>query len=250
MLAWLAVLGILVLFTLALTWLAVIPGLTAKTVDGAGAFAYPLIFLPFVSSAFVPTAGMPGPVRAFAEHQPVTSIVDTHPRSVRRAAGRRRHLDRARLVRRHAGRRVRARAVDLPPQDRLTAERMRDRAMLTIGQLASYAGVTVRAVRHYHPRGLLPEPERDNSGYRSYDAAAVVELIRIRTLAEAGVPLARVRELLDADPETFAAATAEIDRQLRAQIRELPAHRGGSRSWPPAIAGHAGGGGRLPRPAA
>src|SRR3954463_6379502 len=74
--AWLAVGGILMLFTLALTWIAVIPGLTAKTVEGAGAFAYPLIFLPFISSAFVPTDSMPGPVRAFAEHQPVTSIVD------------------------------------------------------------------------------------------------------------------------------------------------------------------------------
>ncbi|GAA2624850.1 ABC transporter permease [Paractinoplanes durhamensis] len=76
-LAWLAVLGSLLLFTLALTWLAVIPGLTAKSVDGASAFAYPLILLPFVSSAFVPTGTMPGPVRAFAEHQPVTSIVNT-----------------------------------------------------------------------------------------------------------------------------------------------------------------------------
>ncbi|GGM41606.1 ABC transporter permease [Dactylosporangium sucinum] len=76
-LAWLAVAGILVLFTLALTWIAVIPGLIAKSVDGASAFAYPLVFLPFISSAFVPTATMPGPVRAFAEHQPVTSIVDT-----------------------------------------------------------------------------------------------------------------------------------------------------------------------------
>jgi ABC-2 type transport system permease protein len=76
-LAWLAVAGILFLFTLALTWLAVIPGLTAKSVDGAGAFAYPLIFLPFISSAFVPTATMPGPVRAFADNQPVTSIVNT-----------------------------------------------------------------------------------------------------------------------------------------------------------------------------
>jgi len=76
-LAWLAVAGILLLFTLALTWLAVIPGLTAKTVDGAGGFSYPLIFLPFISSAFVPTDSMPGPVRAFAEHQPVTSIVNT-----------------------------------------------------------------------------------------------------------------------------------------------------------------------------
>ncbi|GID27441.1 transport permease protein [Paractinoplanes brasiliensis] len=74
--AWLAVAGILLLFTLALTWLAVIAGLTAKTVDGASAFAYPLIFLPFISSAFVPTDTMPGPVRAFAEHQPVTSITN------------------------------------------------------------------------------------------------------------------------------------------------------------------------------
>src|SRR4051794_41704655 len=97
--------------------------------------------------------------------------------------------------------------------------------MLTIGQLASHAGVTIRAVRHYHQIGLLPEPERDASGYRTYDAVAVVRLIRIRTLAEAGVPLARVRELLDADPETLAAATTEIDRQLRAQIRALQEHR-------------------------
>jgi len=76
-LAWLGVLGIIVLFTLALTWLAVIAGLAAKSPDGAGAFAYPLLFLPFVSSAFVLTTGMPGPVKWFAEHQPVTSIVDT-----------------------------------------------------------------------------------------------------------------------------------------------------------------------------
>jgi ABC-2 type transport system permease protein len=75
--AWLAVVGILVLFTVALTWLAVIAGLSAKTVDGASAFSYPLIFLPFISSAFVPTASMPGPVAWFAENQPVTSIVDT-----------------------------------------------------------------------------------------------------------------------------------------------------------------------------
>ncbi len=74
--AWLEVTGILVLFTLALTWLAVIAGLTAKSAEGAGAFAYPLIFLPFISSAFVPTATMPAAVRVFAENQPVTSIVD------------------------------------------------------------------------------------------------------------------------------------------------------------------------------
>lgn len=76
-LAWLAVAGILIVFTLALTWLAVIAGLSAKSVDGAAAFSYPLLFLPFISSAFVPTASMPGPVRAFAQNQPVTSIVNT-----------------------------------------------------------------------------------------------------------------------------------------------------------------------------
>jgi ABC-2 type transport system permease protein len=75
-LVWLEVAGILILFTLALTWMAVIPGLTAKSADGASAFSYPLILLPFISSAFVPTATMPGPVRAFAENQPVTSIVN------------------------------------------------------------------------------------------------------------------------------------------------------------------------------
>jgi ABC-2 type transport system permease protein len=73
---WLLVVALLLLSTLALTWLAVVPGLTASSVEGASAFSYPLIFLPFLSSAFVPTDSMPGPVRAFAEHQPVTAIVD------------------------------------------------------------------------------------------------------------------------------------------------------------------------------
>jgi ABC-2 type transport system permease protein len=77
MLAWLAVTALLVLFTLALTWIAVIAGLSAHSVEGASAFSYPLVFLPFVSSAFVPTDTMPGPVQLFAEHQPVTSVVDT-----------------------------------------------------------------------------------------------------------------------------------------------------------------------------
>jgi len=74
--SWLAVAGMLALFTLALTWIAAIAGLSATSVDGAGAFSYPLIFLPFISSAFVPTRSMPPVVRAFAENQPVTSIVD------------------------------------------------------------------------------------------------------------------------------------------------------------------------------
>ncbi|MCY9590629.1 ABC transporter permease [Paenibacillus chitinolyticus] len=75
-LPWLAVAGILALFTLALTWVAAIAGLSAKTVDGASAFSYPIIFLPFISSAFVPTESMPTAVRVFAENQPVTSIVE------------------------------------------------------------------------------------------------------------------------------------------------------------------------------
>jgi len=76
-LPWLIVVGILALFTLALTWVAVIPGLTAKSIDGAAAFSYPLVLLPFISSAFVPTSSMPPLVRAFAQNQPVTAIVET-----------------------------------------------------------------------------------------------------------------------------------------------------------------------------
>jgi DNA-binding transcriptional MerR regulator len=93
--------------------------------------------------------------------------------------------------------------------------------MLTIGQVAAYAGVTVRAVRHYHKIGLLPEPARDRSGYRRYDAAAVVRLIRIHTLADAGVPLARVQDLLEAGPAEFAGRVEQIDRGMRAEIRRL-----------------------------
>ncbi|WP_207913940.1 alpha/beta fold hydrolase [Micromonospora sp. KC213] len=100
-----------------------------------------------------------------------------------------------------------------------------------------------RAVRHYHAKGLLPEPERDHSGYRRYDAGAVVELIKIRILAEAGVPLARVRELLQADEVEFAAAVGDIDSRLRAEIRQRQRHRaqiarlaaGDNLALPPAV---------------
>ncbi len=97
--------------------------------------------------------------------------------------------------------------------------------MLTIGQLAAYAGVTVRAVRHYHHIGLLPEPERDASGYRRYGAMAVVSLIKIRTLANAGVPLSRIAELLQADPAAFAEAVGRIDDQLRDEVERLETSR-------------------------
>jgi DNA-binding transcriptional MerR regulator len=97
--------------------------------------------------------------------------------------------------------------------------------MLTIGQLAAYAGVTVRAVRHYHQVGLLPEPERDASGYRRYGATAVVSLIKIRTLAHAGVPLSHIGQMLEADAPAFAEAVQEIDRHLRDQIERLETSR-------------------------
>ncbi|MEV7096576.1 MerR family transcriptional regulator [Amycolatopsis sp. NPDC051045] len=91
--------------------------------------------------------------------------------------------------------------------------------MLTIGQLAGYVGVTTKTIRVYHAKGLLPEPGRDASGYRRYSAADAVELIKVRTLAEAGVPLARIRELRSGggSPE----ALRQIDADLAARIRGL-----------------------------
>jgi DNA-binding transcriptional MerR regulator len=97
--------------------------------------------------------------------------------------------------------------------------------MLTISQLAAYAGVTVRAVRHYHQIGLLPEPERDASGYRRYGARAVVSLIKIRTLANAGVPLSQIGQLLEADEQAFTEAISKIDGRLRDEIERLETAR-------------------------
>jgi DNA-binding transcriptional MerR regulator len=93
--------------------------------------------------------------------------------------------------------------------------------VITIGRLAAYAGVTIKAVRHYTKQGLLDEPERDASGYRRYGAREAIELVKIRTLAGAGVPLARVKELLAADPEQFETAIGEIDSALRERAAEI-----------------------------
>lgn len=128
----------------------------------------------------------------------------------------------------------------------MTASYTAEGGMLTIGQLADYVGVTVRAVRHYHQRGLLPEPDRDVSGYRRYGAQAVTDLIRIKTLSDAGVPLARIAELLDADPGQFAQAVSDIDHALAARIRDLEQQRhriaelaAGDRLFlPPELAGY------------
>jgi DNA-binding transcriptional MerR regulator len=97
--------------------------------------------------------------------------------------------------------------------------------MLTISELAAYAGVTVRAVRHYHQIGLLPEPDRDVSGYRRYGATAVVSLIKIHTLADAGVPLSEIRTMLDADAPAFAEAVRRIDSRLVGEIERLRTSR-------------------------
>ncbi|RAY15542.1 MerR family transcriptional regulator [Actinomadura craniellae] len=98
--------------------------------------------------------------------------------------------------------------------------------MITIGQLARYVGVSIKTVRVYHDKGLLPEPARDASGYRRYGANDAIDLIKIRTLAEAGVPLARIRELKSAPDEELQRALREIDDELTARIRGLRATQG------------------------
>lgn len=96
---------------------------------------------------------------------------------------------------------------------------------LTISQAASFAGVTVKTVRHYHRLGLVDEPRRDGSGYRRYGSAELIRLVQVRTLAEAGVPLAEIAALLDAAPEAFAADLADVKRRLTERIDELVARR-------------------------
>ncbi|MEU9205364.1 MerR family transcriptional regulator [Streptomyces sp. NPDC048332] len=96
---------------------------------------------------------------------------------------------------------------------------------LTIGQAAAFVGVTIKTVRHYHRLGLVTEPERDGSGYRRYRSDELFRLVQVRTLAAAGVPLAEVSDLLDADPRTFAATLDDIHHQLTEQIDDLIARR-------------------------
>jgi DNA-binding transcriptional MerR regulator len=93
--------------------------------------------------------------------------------------------------------------------------------VITIGQLAQYAGVTIKTIRVYHAKGLLPEPDRDSSGYRRYTAQHAIDLIKIRTLADAGVPLARIRELRAAPDTDLRQALHDVDTDLTARIREL-----------------------------
>ncbi|MEV6155150.1 MerR family transcriptional regulator [Nonomuraea sp. NPDC052129] len=96
---------------------------------------------------------------------------------------------------------------------------------VTIGQAAAFVDVTVKTVRHYHKLGLVKEPERDSSGYRRYGSAELLRLVQVRTLAAAGVPLAEIGPMIDADPARFAAALADVERQLDERIAELIARR-------------------------
>ncbi|OIJ88965.1 MerR family transcriptional regulator [Streptomyces sp. MUSC 14] len=96
---------------------------------------------------------------------------------------------------------------------------------ITIGQAAAFAGVTVKTIRHYHQHGLIDEPRRDTSGYRRYGSADLLRLVQVRTLAGAGVPLAEITAILDADPDRFAAALLDVEQQLTSRIDELAARR-------------------------
>jgi DNA-binding transcriptional MerR regulator len=96
---------------------------------------------------------------------------------------------------------------------------------VTIGQAATFVGVTVKTVRHYHKLGVVQEPERDSSGYRRYGSDDLLRLVKVRTLAAAGVPLADIGPLLDADTAAFATALADVERQLTERIDELAARR-------------------------
>lgn len=96
---------------------------------------------------------------------------------------------------------------------------------ITIGQAAAFAGVTIKTIRHYHQNGLIDEPNRDSSGYRRYGSSDLLRLVQVRTLAGAGVPLAGIGAILDADPGQFAATLVEVEEQLTAKIDELIARR-------------------------
>ncbi|WP_245914970.1 MerR family transcriptional regulator [Nocardia fluminea] len=96
---------------------------------------------------------------------------------------------------------------------------------VTIGQAAIFAGVTIKTVRHYEKNGLLDEPARDSSGYRRYGSAELLRLVQVRTLAAAGVPLAEIGPLLDADADSFATELADVERRLTERIEELIVRR-------------------------
>jgi len=96
---------------------------------------------------------------------------------------------------------------------------------ITIGQAAAFAGVTIKTVRHYHKLGLVEEPDRDGSGYRRYGSDDLLRLVQVRTLAAAGVPLADIGGMLDADADRFALSLTGVEQRLTDQIEELVARR-------------------------
>ncbi len=207
----------------ALTWLTVGMGLAADSVETASNTPMFLVMLPFLSSGFVPTDAMPWGLRQFAEYQPFTPMIDSLRALTSGAERRVGPVAGDRLVR--ADRRGR-----LP----VVAAAVHEGPDEVEGHWPHAHHRSARGARRRHgPRGAALPRQGTAAGAGAgrapatgrYDAKAVVDLIRIRTLAEAGVPLSRVKELLAADDEEFAAAVAEIDRRLRAEIRQRQQHR-------------------------
>jgi DNA-binding transcriptional MerR regulator len=93
--------------------------------------------------------------------------------------------------------------------------------LFTIGQVSRHTGVPARTIRFYHAQGVFPEPARDASGYRRYNAREIAMLIKIRRLAAAGAPLAEIPDLLAASSERFGSALTSIDADLAAKIDDL-----------------------------
>ncbi|MFD8478326.1 MerR family transcriptional regulator [Kitasatospora sp. NPDC059673] len=96
---------------------------------------------------------------------------------------------------------------------------------ITIGQAAAFAGITVKTIRVYHRNGLVEEPRRDSSGYRRYGTAELLRLVQVRILAGAGVPLAGIGPILDAEGEDFTTALDQVEDDLTRRIEELTARR-------------------------
>ncbi len=250
---WLIVVGIVVAFSFALAWFSAALGLGAKTVAGANSATLPIQFLlPFLSSAFVPADSMPVGVRWFT-YQPFTPVVDSLQALLSRApVGNTIYLALAWCAVIALAGYLWARACSAAAPDEImrtaAGELVKEtERMITIGQLAEYAGVTIKAVRHYHQRGLLPEPPRDSSGAGATAPSTPSTWSRSKTLAEAGVPLAASRSCwpppLTGSPPRSSRSTATCGnrpRNFNAPRADRPAQRGRR-------AVRLGRGGRLPR---
>jgi len=88
-------------------------------------------------------------------------------------------------------------------------------------QVAHFSGTTTRALRHYHKIGLLPEVPRDPNRYRRYSANELVRVLRIRRLAASGMPLRKIKIVLEQDNATQDQMLVELEDDLREQARRI-----------------------------